>query len=65
MEKFANSKRADQATDAYLMEFGALREGAEARMVMGTRFPDEFVSILFTNNAALSKEKNPGVGLYS
>ena len=44
--KFMNSKRADQPTDPYLMEFDVLREKAEARMMTGAGFPDEFAPIL-------------------
>ena len=49
--KLLNLERADQASDVYLMDFDVSREKAEARMVMGGGFPNEFVSILCVQNA--------------
>ena len=39
----------------YLMEFDVLRRKAGTRMVTGSGFPDEFVSVLRMQNAALPK----------
>ena len=44
--KFMNFKKTTQEMDTYLLEFDILRQKAEARMSMGTGFPDEFVSVL-------------------
>ena len=55
--KFTNLKRTDHTTDVYLLAFDVLREKAEARMVMGSGSPDEFVSILCMQNAALSENE--------
>ena len=40
---------------AYLMGFDMLRRRAEARMIMGSGAPDEFVSALCMQNAALTQ----------
>ena len=50
--KFMNLKRADQTTDAFLMEFDVLREKADARMEMGSGSPDEFASTLCMQDAS-------------
>ena len=50
-------RRTDQNPDAYLMEFDMLLQKAEARMIMGSGFPDEFVSVLCVRNAALTKNE--------
>ena len=42
--KFMYFKRTDQTTDTRLMEFVMLRQKAEARILMGRGFHDEFVS---------------------
>ena len=39
------------------MEFDVLREQTEARMVMGSGFPDEFVPIVYVQNASLSQNE--------
>ena len=49
--KFMNFKRGDQSVDTYLMEFDVTRMEAEARMLMGGGFPDEFASVPRTRNA--------------
>ena len=48
-------KLADRTTGTYLIELERIREEAEALMVMGSGFPDEFVSVLCMRNAALSQ----------
>ena len=50
--KFTYLKRADQNADTYL-----LRQKAEARMLMCSGFPDEFVSVLCIQSAALSENE--------
>ena len=52
-----NFKRTTQDMDTYLLEFEMLRQRAEARFDMGTGYPDEFVSVLCIQNAALSKNE--------
>ena len=39
------------------MKFDTLRQKVEARMIMGGGFPDEFVSVLRMQNAALTKNE--------
>ena len=46
ISKFMNFKRTTQDMDTYLLEFGISRQKAEARMSMGTAFPDEFAPVL-------------------
>ena len=41
----------------YLLEFDMLRQKAEALMLMGHGFPDEFVSVPLTQNVALPKNE--------
>ena len=55
MVKSSYLKRSGQNMCAYLMEFGALRQEGEARMTMGSGCPDECVSALRMQNAALTK----------
>ena len=55
--KFMYFKRTTQEMDTYLLEFDILRQKAEARMSMGTGFPDEYVSVLCLQNASLSKHE--------
>ena len=43
--------------DIYMMEFDVLRRKAVARKVMGRGFPDEVLSTLCVQNAALSKNE--------
>ena len=57
MAKFTYCERTGQNTDAALMEFDMLRQKAEARMISGSGFPDEFVSVLLTKDAALPKNE--------
>ena len=52
MAKFMYSKRTDRTMGTYVMEFEMLRQKAEARMVMGSGPPGEFVSVLCMQNAA-------------
>ena len=47
--------RTDQNLETYLMEFDMLRQKAEARTPIGSRFPDEFVSVSCVQNTALTK----------
>ena len=47
----------DQDEDTYLMEFDILRQKAEARMIMGGGSPDESVSVLCMQIAALAKNE--------
>ena len=55
MVKFMYSKRTDRYMDTYLTKFDMLRQKAEARMLIESGLPDEFVSVLCMQNAALSK----------
>ena len=55
--KFMNFKKTTQEMDTYLLEFDILRQKAEARMPMGTGFPDEFASVLCIQNANLTKSE--------
>ena len=57
MAKFTYSKRAGQKMGTYIMEFEMLREKAESQMLMGSGPPDAFVSVMCTQNAALSKNE--------
>ena len=49
--KFTNYKRTDKTMDVYLMKFNVLREKVEARVVMGSGFPDESASFFSMQNA--------------
>ena len=49
------SKHADQRMDTYLMESDVLRQRADARMLMGSGFLDEFAPALCMHNAAQPK----------
>ena len=62
MAKFMHFKRTGQDMGTYLIEFDMLRRKAEARMIMGGGFPDEFASVLCMQNAALAKNENVGFG---
>ena len=55
MTKSMNFKHADQEMDTYLMESDMSRQKAEARMIMGSGFPDEFASVSRMQHAALAK----------
>ena len=55
--KFLYFKRTQQNMDTYLSEFDMLQEKAEARLPMGSGPPDEFASVLYIQNAALSKNE--------
>ena len=48
-------KRTGQKMDTYLMEFNTSGQRAGARLIMGSGFRDEFVSVLRMRNAALTK----------
>ena len=50
-------RRTDQRMDTYLPEFDMLQRKAEARMLMGSGFPDESVSAPCMQNAALPKTR--------
>ena len=50
-------KRTGQAMGTYLMEFDTLRRKAEARVLMESGFPEEFVSAFCAQNATLSKNE--------
>ena len=56
MAKFTYLKRADQ---------NMIRQKAEARVLLGSGFPDEFVSEMRTKNASLSKNKKTLVLVWS
>ena len=58
MARFTNFKRPGQTTDVYLTDPDVLREKAEARMAMGSGFPDEFVSIHCVQHASLVLSSN-------
>ena len=55
--EFSQYKRADQTAGRYLLEFGALRRKAEARVIIGAACSEASVAILRMHNAALSKEE--------
>ena len=55
--KFMYFNRMDQKMGTYLLEFDMLRRKAEARMLIGSGFPDECVSALRTQNASLSENE--------
>ena len=55
MVKFMYFKRMAQEMDTYVMEFDMLRQKAEAGMITGGGFPDEFAPVLCMQNAALTK----------
>ena len=55
--KFRYFERADQHMDTYSLEFDIPRQKGEARMLMGSGFPDEFVSVLCMKNASPSKKE--------
>ena len=57
MVRFMCSKRTDQYMETYLMRFDMMRQNAAARMLRRSGCPDEFVSILCMQNAALSKNE--------
>ena len=61
MVKFTYFKRTDQNMGTYLMEFDMLRRKAEAHVLAGSGFPDEFVSVLRTQYAALTKNEKTSV----
>ena len=54
ISKFMNFKRTTQDMDAYMLEFDMLRRRAEARLALGTGFPDECASVLCMENASLT-----------
>ena len=54
MVKFLVFERTGQNMYAYLMKVGMLRQEAGARVILGSGFPDEFVSVHCTQNAALT-----------
>ena len=58
--RFMCFKRADRKMETSLMEFDMLRQRAEARMLMGSDFPDEFVSVLCMQNSAVEKCEDLG-----
>ena len=61
--RFSFFKGTDQTSGAHFWaEFDMLRQSAEARMLLGSGFPDEFVSALCVQNAALSNDEKT-VGL--
>ena len=51
MVAFMYFKRTARDMDTYLMEFDMSRQKAEARMIMGNSFPDDFVSVPCVQNA--------------
>ena len=51
--KFMNFKCADQTMEVCLMELDVFRDKAEARMAMGSGFPDEFASAPRARHVAL------------
>ena len=53
--KFEKFKRTDQSLDTYLLEFEVLRHKAEARMEMGSGFPEEHAAFLVMKAASLSQ----------
>ena len=52
--RYMRSKRTDQAIDEYIAEYDLLCRKAESKVEMGAGIPEEFVSILRMDNAALS-----------
>ena len=57
IQKFSHFTRTTQDMDTYLLEFEMLRQKAEARFDMGTGFPDEFASVLYTERGPLQDGK--------
>ena len=55
--RFLQLKRRAPATDAYFVEFDALRRKAESKIQMGGGIPEGSVSILQMKNAALSRQE--------
>ena len=55
--KFMNFKRTKRKMDTYIMEFEMLRAKAASRTLMGSGFPDAFVSVSRMQIAALSKNE--------
>ena len=55
--KFLFFRRTDQGAETYLMEFDIWRQKAEARMITGAGFPDEFAPVRCVRNAALAKNE--------
>ena len=55
MVKFMYFKLTGRNLATYLMEFDMLRRKAEARTIMGSGFPDSFVSALCAQGVALTK----------
>ena len=55
--KFMYFKRTDQNADTYIMEFEMLRRKAEARMVMGFGYRDEFAAVLCMQHAGQTKDE--------
>ena len=51
------SKRAGHNMETYLMEFDMLRQKAEARVLMGSRFPDELAPVLCIQDATSTKNE--------
>ena len=55
--RYARCRRADQSIGEYVVEFDLLRRRAESKMEMGAGSPDQFVSILRMDNAALARHE--------
>ena len=60
-ERFAPDAIGSILQDTSLLEFDLLRQKAEARMLMCSGFPDEFVSVLRMQSAALSENEKTSV----
>ena len=59
--KFLYFERTDPSTRAFPAEFDMLRQKAEARVVTESGFPDEFVSLLCMQDAALTRREKTSV----
>ena len=60
---YQDFERPDRNMETYLLEFYAMRLEAEARMVMGIGFPDEFAPVLLRAKCFITQKwKFTGVG---
>ena len=54
-------RRTDQPIDEYTAEYDLLRRKADAKMEMGTGFPDQFVTKLRLNHVVFSRHAKSAV----
>ena len=55
--RYVRFRGADQSIDEYIAEYDLLRRKAESEMEMGAGYPEQFVSVLRMDNAALSRHE--------